>query len=58
LRHDLARLARTARCFARSLAALRRAVTLFVYAWNRRPLHRRTYPTYACQVMDFVGAPF
>jgi hypothetical protein len=29
----------------RSLDALRRAVKLFVSAWNRGQLHRRTYPT-------------
>jgi IS1 family transposase len=45
LRHDLAHLARTSRCFSRSIDALRRAVKLFVCAWNRRQLHRRTYPT-------------
>jgi hypothetical protein len=38
--------------------ALRRAVKPFVYAWNRRQLHRRTYPPYACHVMDFVCPPF
>jgi IS1 family transposase len=56
LRHYLARsrLARTSRCFARSLDALRRAVKLFVHAWNRRQLHKRAFPRYACHVMDFV----
>ena len=58
LRHYLARLARRSRCFSRSIDALRRAVKLFVYAWNRRQLHRRTYPTYECHVMDFVCSPF
>ena len=58
LRHYLARLARRSRCFSRSIDALRRAVKLFVYAWNRRQLHRRTYPTYECHVMDFVCPQF
>ncbi len=54
LRHDLARLRRKSRCFSRSIDALRRAVKLFVYAWNRRQLHKRAYPAYTCHVMDFV----
>jgi len=54
LRHYLARLGRKSRCFSRSIAALRRAVKLFVYAWNRRQLHKHTFPRYACHVSDFV----
>ena len=54
LRHYLARLGRRSRCFSRSLAALRRAVTLFVHAWNRRQLHKRAFPRYAAHVSDFV----
>jgi len=54
LRHYLARLGRKSRCFSRSIDALRRAVKLFVYAWNRRQLHRRAYPSYTCHVRDFV----
>lgn len=34
LRHYLARLRRRSRCFSRRLLALRRAVKLFVYAYN------------------------
>ncbi len=55
LRHYLARLGRRSRCFSRSIGALRRAVKLFVHAWNRRQLHKRAFPRYACHVMDFVG---
>jgi IS1 family transposase len=58
LRHYLARLGRRARCFARSLDALRRAVKLFVPAWNRRPLHKRAFPRYAAHVSDFVWQHF
>jgi IS1 family transposase len=54
-RHYLARLGRRSRCFSRSMAALRRAVKLFVHAWNRRQLHKRALPRYACHVRDFVG---
>jgi hypothetical protein len=57
LRHYLARLGRKSRCFSRTIAALRRAVKLFVHAWNSRQLHRRAFPRYACHVMDFVGPP-
>jgi IS1 family transposase len=45
LRHDLARLARKSRCFTSALDALRRAVKLFVPAWNRRQLHKRAFST-------------
>jgi len=54
LRHYVARLGRRSRCFSRSLEALRRAVKLFVSAWNRRQLHKRAFPRYACHVSDFV----
>jgi hypothetical protein len=54
VRHDLARLGRQARCCARSIDALRRAVKLFVHAWNRRHLHKRVFPRSACHGMDFV----
>ncbi len=54
LRHYLARLGRKSRCFSRSIHALHRAVKLFVYAWNRRQLQRRAYPSYPYHVMDFV----
>jgi insertion element IS1 protein InsB len=54
LRHYLARLARKSRCFSRSLDALRWAAKLFVQAWNRRQLHKRAVPRYACHVMDVV----
>ena len=38
LRHDLARSGGRSRCVLRSIAALRRAVKLFVPAWNHRHL--------------------
>ena len=53
-RHYLARLARKSRCFSRCIQALRRAVKLFVFAWNRRQLYRQRYPTYPAHVLDFV----
>jgi len=54
LRHYLARLARKSRCFSRSIDAVRRAVKLFVHAWNRRQLHNRAYPASSSHVMQFV----
>ena len=54
LRHYLARLARKSRCFSRCIQALRRAIKLFVYVWNRRQLHRRRYPSYPAHLLDFV----
>jgi IS1 family transposase len=44
VRPYLARLGRRSRCFSRSIAALRRAVKLFVPAWTRRQLHKRAFP--------------
>jgi insertion element IS1 protein InsB len=55
LRHYLARLARKSRCFSRCLEALWRAVKLFVFAWNRRQLHKRAFPTYPAFVYEFVS---
>ena len=54
LRHYLARLARRSRCFSRCIRALRTAVKLFVYAWNRRQLYKRQFPTYPAHVRDFI----
>src|SRR5687767_8512676 len=58
LRHYLARLARKSRCFSRCLVALTQAVKVFVYAWNRRQLHKRAYPAYPAHLMDFVYPPY
>ncbi len=54
LRHYLARLARRSRCFSRWLEALRCAIKLFVFAWNRRQLFKRAHPFYPAHVRDFV----
>lgn len=54
LRHYLARLARRSRCFSRSLEALRDALKIFIFAWNRRQLARRAHPQYPYHVRDFV----
>lgn len=54
LRHYLARLARSSRCFSRSIDALRTAVQLFVYAWNRRQLVKRQFPKYPAHVRSFA----
>lgn len=54
LRHYLARLARRSRCFSRCIHALRRAIKLFVFAWNRRQMYRRQYPSYNAHLRDFV----
>ena len=54
LRHYLARLARRSRCFSRCIHALRRALKLFVFAWNRRQMYKRLFPSYPAHVRDFV----
>jgi hypothetical protein len=53
-RHYLARLVRRSRCFTRCIHALRRAVKLFVYAFNRRQLAHHRFPAYPHHLMDFV----
>ena len=55
LRHYLARLARSSRCFSRCPYALTCAVRLFVYCFNGRQLHKHTYPAYPAHLIDFVG---
>ena len=57
LRHYLARLARKSRCFSRCLLALQRAVQLFIFAWNRRQLHKHRFPCYTHHLIDFVSCP-
>lgn len=54
LRHYLARLVRRSRCFSRCIQALRRAIKLFVFAWNRRQLYRQRFPDYPAHLIDFV----
>jgi IS1 family transposase len=46
LRHYLARLQRSSRCFSRCFKALARAVELFVYFYNERQLRKRKLPKY------------
>jgi len=50
----LARLARRSRCFSRCIQALRNAVKLFVYAFNRRQLIKQAFPNYPAHVFQFV----
>jgi insertion element IS1 protein InsB len=55
LRHYLARLGRKSRCFSRCIVALRRAIKLFVWAYNQRQLWQHQYPKYRRHVIDFVS---
>lgn len=54
LRHYLARLVRHSRCFSRCIHALRRAIRLFVFAWNSRQLYRQRFPKYPAHLIDFL----
>ena len=54
LRHYLARLARKSRCFSRCIDALRRAIHLFDYAFNRRQLYKQRFPLYPAHLMNFA----
>jgi len=55
LRHYLARLGRKSRCFSRCIDALRAAIQLFVYSWNRRQLYRLAFPSYPAHLFQFIG---
>lgn len=54
LRRYLARLARSSRCFSRSITALWRAIKLFVFVWNQRQLYAQRYPAYPAHLIQFV----
>ena len=58
LRHYLARLARSSRCFSRCPQALECALRLFVYCFNSRQLYKQQYPIYSAHVSDFISPPF
>ncbi|NJL57043.1 IS1 family transposase [bacterium] len=52
LRHYLARLRRNTRCFSKCVQAFIRSVKLFVFAWNRRQLHRQRFPNYPAHLIN------
>jgi IS1 family transposase len=52
LRHYLARLQRSSRCFSRCLKALTRAVELFVYFYNERQLRKKRAPKYPAYLAE------
>ncbi len=54
LRHYLARLARSSRCFSRCPYALICSLRLFIYCFNHRQLYKRQYPAYPAHVKDFL----
>ena len=56
IRHYLARLHKRSRCFSRCPQALKRAVWLFVYAYNKRQLAKREKPQYNYNLIDFLPA--
>jgi IS1 family transposase len=57
MRHYLARLARSSRCFSRCPYALYCALRLFVFCYNHRQLKSRCYPAYSFNLIDFVHSP-
>ena len=57
LRHYLARLARSSRCFSRCPYALACAIRWFVFCFNHRQLKQRSFPNYAFHLLDFVYLP-
>jgi IS1 family transposase len=58
LRHYLARLARSSRCFSRCPKALTCALRLFIYCFNSRQLHKQLFPAYPAHVKDFINPLF
>ena len=57
MRHYLARLARSSRCFSRCPYALSCALRLFVYCYNHRQLKSQLHPAYSFNLIDFVHSP-
>jgi IS1 family transposase len=57
LRHYLARLARSSRCFSRCPYALHCAVRLFAYYFNQWQLRKHQFPHYSFHITDFVHSP-
>jgi IS1 family transposase len=55
LRHYLARLGRSSRCFSRCIHALRRALRLFVFVWNTRQLYHQRFPKYPAHLFQFIA---
>jgi len=56
MRHYLARLGRSSRCFSRCIHALRRAMKLFVFVWNSRQLYRQHYANkYPAHLFQFIA---
>jgi len=53
LRHYLARLSRSSRCFSRRPEALCSAMRLFVYSLHARQLYKQRFPKYPADVMNF-----
>lgn len=58
LRHYLARLARSSRCFSRCPYALECALRLFVYCFNSRQLYKQRFPAYPAHVKEFLAPVF
>ena len=58
MRHYLARLARSSRCFSRCPYALECALRLFVYCFNSRQLYKQRYPDYPAHIKDFLAPLF
>ncbi len=58
LRHYLARLARSSRCFSRCPYALICALRLFIYCYNGRQLYKQQFPDYPAHVKDFINPLF
>lgn len=54
LRHYLARLARSSRCFSHCDYALSCAIHLFVDCFNRRQHYKQRYPNYPAHLVHFV----
>jgi len=54
LRHYLARLVHRSRCFSRCPEALKAALKLFMYCFNRRQLHQQAVPNYPSHVYQFI----
>lgn len=55
LRHYLARLHRSTRCYSKCMDALSRSIDLFAHFWNAQQLKRRAQPNYPTHLIEYIS---
>ncbi len=55
LRHYLARLHRSTRCYSKCMEALKRSIDLFAHFGNAQQLKRHAQPNYSAHLIEFIS---